>query len=131
MKRLLAIAALAFSVSACANTHSHSHTHSEALKHNLHGKTQLEDAEGPNRQFAGSGSYVYADDFLEVVADDDCKVKTVNGFPPAGVKHPDKNLDQVATKMGVTVSVLKLAPNKCDITWMNEKTGKSGILKVK
>lgn len=127
-KQLVLTLAAALALTACS-ANAITEKYRKQLQHEH--KTQAEDAQGPNGKFAEPAFYTYADDFLEVVADESCKVKTVNGFAPTGVKHPSKDMDQVSTRMGVTVSVLKLPPNKCDITWMNEKTGKSGILKVK
>ncbi|EDY2030060.1 hypothetical protein GTB64_004502 [Salmonella enterica] len=116
MKKLLVIAVLALSASACAQPNAH---------RNLHGKTQVQDAHGENAQ----ALYTYADSLLEVQVDDNCNVKKVNGFAPKHVKHVKKDMTQVTTQMGPVLSVLKLAPSQCDITWM-DKSGKTGILKV-
>lgn len=117
----IAIATLAFTLSACAQPNPHRH---------LHGKTQVEDAQGPNGEYAQSATYIYADNIIEAQVDDNCNVKKVNGFAPKHVKHVKKDMTEVSTQMGATLSVLKVAQSQCDITWTDED-GKSGILKVK
>jgi hypothetical protein len=121
MKKLLIIAAMALSASACAQPHAHRH---------LNGGTQVADAQGSHGQYAEKSVYTYADSLLEVQVDDNCAVSKVNGFAPLHVKHVKKDMTEVTTRMDVTLSVLKLAPSQCDITW-TDKSGKTGILKVK
>lgn len=125
MKKLIcttfAIATMSFALTACAQPNSHRH---------LHGKTQVEDAQGQHGQYASHSTYTYADNIIEAQVDENCNVKKVNGFAPKHVKHVKKDMTQVATQMGATLSVLKLADSQCDITW-TDADGKSGILKVK
>lgn len=102
------------------------HAISEHYRHQLEHshKTQVQDA-GPGAE----ASYTYADNAVEAIVNDACRVKKVNGFAPSSVKQVKKNMWEVGTRAGFTLSVMKIAPSQCDITWTN-KQGKSGILKV-
>ncbi|EAB4417274.1 hypothetical protein D7B12_17745 [Salmonella enterica] len=89
--------------------------------------TQVQDAQGsPSRHTV----YTYADDIIEAQIDDTCTVLKVNGFPPTKMKHISKELDEFETEMDVTLSVLLLPGDKCDVTWTN-KSGQSGILTIR
>ncbi|EJG5414293.1 hypothetical protein NAD41_000894 [Salmonella enterica] len=90
-------------------------------------KTQVQDARPVD---GGNATYVYADNMIEVQADHNCRVKKVNGFAPKSVKQVKKDMWQVQTAMGATLSVLKIADSQCDITWTN-KSGQSGVLAIK
>ena len=95
------------------------------------GKTQMDELAEPvhpNTPNMSKGLTTYSDSMLEVQADSSCQVKKVNGFAPKHIKHVKKNMDEVQTQMGVTLSVLYTGTG-CDITWTN-KQGQSGILKA-
>lgn len=87
-------------------------------------KTQVQDA---NQSV--EPSYVFADKVFKVIVNDACRVKKVNGLPPAHIKQVTKNIWEIGTRNGATLSVKKLGPSQCDITWTDTK-GKYGILKV-
>ncbi len=92
------------------------------------GKTQMDELAEPvhpNTPNMSKGLTTYSDSMLEVQADSSCQVKKVNGFAPKHIKHVKKNMDEVQTQMGVTLSVLYTGTG-CDITWTN----KQGILKA-
>lgn len=95
------------------------------------GKTQMDELAEPvhpNTPNMSKGLTTYSDSMLEVQADSSCQVKKVNGFAPKHIKHVKKNMDEVQTQMGVTLSVLYTGTG-CDITWTN-KQEQSGILKA-
>lgn len=95
------------------------------------GKTQMDELAEPvhpNTPNMSKGLTTYSDNMLEVQANSSCQVKKVNGFAPKHVKHVKKDMDEVQTQMGVTLSVLYTGTG-CDITWTN-KQGQSGILKA-
>lgn len=95
------------------------------------GKTQMDELAEPvhpNTPNMSKGLTTYSDKMLEVQADSSCQVKKVNGFAPKHIKHVKKNMDEVQTQMGATLSVLYTGTG-CDITWTNEQ-GQSGILKA-
>ena len=128
---------------ACAATTAPAYAISERYRQQLEqsGKTQIDeikeaehlygnpkDAHSHAPRPVGSLS-TYEDDLLSVVVDGSCQVKKVNGFAPVRTKHLKKDMDEVQTKMGVTLSVLYMN-DRCDITW-TDKQGRSGILKQK
>lgn len=93
-------------------------------------KTEQDPTPAQNVAAAQAGGHLYSDALLDVIADDQCWVSKVNGFAPRAVKQVKADMWQVSTQMDITLSVLKLGPGKCDITWMDEQ-GHSGILTAK
>ncbi|HBM2815665.1 TPA: hypothetical protein LU109_003577 [Enterobacter hormaechei subsp. xiangfangensis] len=121
-KAILALTIAATTLTAMAPAHAIS----EAYRRQLQREHKTQQSE-----IASNEITTYSDSLLEVQADGKCNVKKVNGFKPASVKHVKSDMAQVKTRMdkNITISVLKM-PNACDITWMNEKTNESGILKA-
>ncbi|HGX3708913.1 TPA: hypothetical protein ACNEJR_003674 [Escherichia coli] len=123
-KLIMTCVAAALTITAISPAHAISEAYRRQLQREH--KTQQDELNSTSQT---KGLRTYSDDLLEVQADAKCNVKKVNGFAPASVKHVKSDMAQVKTRMdkNITISVLKL-PNACDITWMNEKTNKSGIL---
>ncbi|EPT1451955.1 hypothetical protein ACVOZ6_003543 [Escherichia coli] len=122
-KQVVFALALIVGLSACS-ANAITEKYRKQLEHDH--KTQVQDAGGSSN----SAVYVYADNSLEVQVDHTCRVRKVNGFAPKGIKQVKKDMWQVQTAMGATLSVLKIADSQCDITWTN-KSGQSGVLAVK
>ncbi|EDL8065284.1 hypothetical protein CTA21_24525 [Salmonella enterica] len=124
MKKQIVLAlTVALGLTACSAS-AISEKYRKQLEHEH--KTQVQDAHGSNN----SAVYVYGDDTIEAQVDHTCRVKKVNGFAPKSIKQVKKDMWQVQTAMGATLSVLKIADSQCDITWTN-KSGQSGVLAVK
>ncbi|HAV7961476.1 TPA: hypothetical protein JK846_003590 [Escherichia coli] len=123
-KFIMTCVAAALTITAISPAHAISEAYRRQLQREH--KTQQDELNSTSQT---KGLRTYSDDLLEVQADAKCNVKKVNGFAPASVKHVKSDMAQVKTRMdkNITISVLKM-PNGCDITWMNEKTNKSGIL---
>lgn len=124
--RLLAIIMAAASITPA---HAISEKYRQQLEQS--GKTQMDELAEPvkpNTPNMSKGLTTYSDSLLEVQADSSCQVKKVNGFAPKKIKHVKKNMDEVETQMGATLSVLYTGTG-CDITW-TDKQGRSGILKA-
>lgn len=123
-KLIMTCVAAALTITAISPAHAISEAYRRQLQREH--KTQQDELNSTSQT---KGLRTYSDDLLEVQADAKCNVKKVNGFAPASVKHVKSDMAQVKTRMdkNITISVLKM-PNGCDITWMNEKTNKSGIL---
>ncbi|EAW2493101.1 hypothetical protein AXL65_02420 [Salmonella enterica subsp. enterica] len=126
-KLIMTCVAAALTITAISPAHAISEAYRRQLQRE--GKTEMSDLADQQRATASKSLRTYSDDLLEVQADAKCNVKKVNGFAPASVKHVKSDMAQVKTRMdkNITISVLKM-PNGCDITWMNEKNNKSGIL---
>ncbi|EJF7575675.1 hypothetical protein M8623_003353 [Salmonella enterica subsp. enterica] len=123
-KLIMTCVAAALTITAISPAHAISEAYRRQLQREH--KTQQDELNSTSQT---KGLRTYSDDLLEVQADAKCNVKKVNGFAPASIKHVKSDMAQVKTRMdkNITISVLK-TPNACDITWMNEKTNKSGIL---
>lgn len=123
-KLIMTCVAAALTITAISPAHAISEAYRRQLQREH--KTQQDELNSTSQT---KGLRTYSDDLLEVQADAKCNVKKVNGFAPASVKHVKSDMAQVKTRMdkNITISVLKM-PSGCDITWMNEKTNKSGIL---
>ncbi|EAO1133539.1 hypothetical protein EX011_21480 [Salmonella enterica] len=123
-KFIMTCVAAALTITAISPAHAISEAYRRQLQREH--KTQQDELNSTSQT---KGLRTYSDDLLEVQADAKCNVKKVNGFAPASVKHVKSDMAQVKTRMdkNITISVLKM-PSGCDITWMNEKTNKSGIL---
>ena len=128
MKKQFVIALVTVASLAACSANAISEKYRKQLEHEH--KTQVQDAQGVPHHTSTQPT-TYADDILDVQVGRKCSVKKVNGFTPLRVKHVKSDIDEVETRMGITLSVLKLPDGRCDITWTDKNSSRMGVLVAK